>query len=62
MTAQLKTIVITGANKGIGFGVADNLAEKIGWQIVLACRDLKRAEDSRRRLVDKHRDARVMVE
>lgn len=38
----LKTIVITGANKGIGYGVAQHLVSK-PYQIVMACRNLELA-------------------
>jgi len=36
----LKTIVVTGSNKGIGLGIARNLASKQGWNIIMAVRNL----------------------
>ncbi|XP_023727296.1 retinol dehydrogenase 12 [Cryptotermes secundus] len=40
-----KTVVITGANTGIGKGAALDLASR-GGRVILACRDLKRAQDA----------------
>jgi len=39
----MKTALITGANKGIGFGLAKHLGLS-GWQIVIGARDKSRAE------------------
>ena len=39
----MKTAIITGANKGIGFGIAKHLGLS-GWQIVIGARDEVRAE------------------
>lgn len=39
MSKMLKTIIVTGCNKGIGYGVVDNLAGKSGWDIIMACRN-----------------------
>lgn len=39
----MKTAIITGANKGIGFGIAKHLGLS-GWQIVIGARDEARAE------------------
>ena len=41
----MKTAIITGANKGIGFGIAKHLGLS-GWQIVIGARDEARAEAS----------------
>jgi len=43
MTTKMKTALITGANKGIGFGLAKHLGLS-GWQIVIGARDKSRAE------------------
>ena len=40
-----KTVFITGANKGIGFGIAKYLG-KSGWRVILGARDDKRANDA----------------
>jgi NAD(P)-dependent dehydrogenase (short-subunit alcohol dehydrogenase family) len=39
----MKTIVITGANAGIGFATAKHIAGHPGWHVVLACRNSAKA-------------------
>jgi protochlorophyllide reductase len=38
-----KTVIITGASSGVGLWAARALADR-GWQVVMACRDLAKAE------------------
>ena len=38
-----KIVLITGANKGIGFGIAKHLGQS-GWQVVIGARDEERAQ------------------
>lgn len=45
----LKTIVITGANKGVGFGIVENLFQK-PYQIIMACRNLELAAQAKKKL------------
>ncbi len=40
-----KIVFITGANKGIGFGIAKYLG-KSGWQVIIGARDGQRAEEA----------------
>ncbi len=40
-----KIVLVTGANKGIGFGIAKHLGLS-GWQVVVGARDEKRAEEA----------------
>jgi NAD(P)-dependent dehydrogenase (short-subunit alcohol dehydrogenase family) len=40
----MKTVVITGANAGIGFATAKYIAGHSDWQVVLACRNSAKAE------------------
>lgn len=37
----LRNIIVTGSNKGIGYGIVENLASKGGWNIIMAIRNLK---------------------
>ena len=37
---KLRNIIVTGANKGIGYGIVENLAQKNEWNIIMACRNV----------------------
>lgn len=45
-----KIILITGANRGIGFFTAKELA-KMGGTIILACRDIQKAEEAKKSII-----------
>ncbi|KAJ3023921.1 hypothetical protein HKX48_009129 [Thoreauomyces humboldtii] len=58
-TGFVDVTVVTGANSGVGYGVAERLVEKAlmagqGSQrvIVMACRNKRKAEDARERLLE----------
>ena len=51
-----KIVLVTGANKGIGFGIAKHLG-LTGWKVILGARDEKRAENA----INKLRAAGVEV-
>ena len=40
---MMKTVLVTGANKGIGYGIAKHLGLS-GWKVVIGARDEERAE------------------
>ena len=48
----MKTIIITGANSGLGFECAKNiLLENPEYFIVMACRSIEKAEKSKSELI-----------
>lgn len=46
----LKTVLVTGANRGIGKETARELAGR-GYRVILACRSMSKAEDARAEIV-----------
>jgi NAD(P)-dependent dehydrogenase (short-subunit alcohol dehydrogenase family) len=48
-----KTALVTGANSGLGFEAAAQLAETGFGRVILACRSEEKARDARRRLVER---------
>jgi NAD(P)-dependent dehydrogenase (short-subunit alcohol dehydrogenase family) len=55
-----KTILVTGANTGIGFEAANVLAAR-GATVILACRDTGKAEAAAARITDSSPDAAVTI-
>lgn len=51
-----KTAIVTGANTGIGFAIAEGLARK-GARVLLACRDADKAQQAQERLASGHERA-----
>ena len=59
MSGAVKTIVVTGANAGVGFQPSLQLARKGAH--VMACRSTERAEQARRSLLAEAPKARVTL-
>ena len=59
---NLRNIIVTGSNKGIGYGIVENLAAKEGWNIIMACRSRERAEATRTELIGRFPNAHLNVE
>ncbi|MHA2237116.1 MAG: SDR family NAD(P)-dependent oxidoreductase [Candidatus Hodarchaeales archaeon] len=49
----MKTCIVTGANRGIGRGISEILAEK-GHHVVLVCRDIDKGHEALKDLHNKH--------
>ena len=55
MQSGLRTIVITGCNKGIGYGILEGLIDK-NFKIIMACRSKARAEEARQKVCEGKQD------
>ncbi len=55
-----RTALITGANDGLGYHLTDQFVAR-GWRIVMACRNLDKAERAKRELIDLHGDAPLEI-
>ena len=55
-----KTVLITGANSGVGFKTAEIMLS-LGAKVIMACRSQKRAEAARAVLLRDHPDAEITV-
>ncbi len=44
---QVKNIIVTGSNKGIGFGIVNHLAKSTNWNIIMACRNIELAKKAK---------------
>lgn len=53
-----KVAVVTGANSGLGFEAALELAKK-DYEVVLACRNMQKAEDTKSRILREHPQAHL---
>ncbi len=48
----MKTAIVTGANKGIGYRIAEKIGKTEGFQCVIACRDKVRGSEAEKMLVE----------
>ena len=55
-----KTVVITGANSGLGFETAKVLASK-GAHIIMACRSFERANKAKQNIISEYPNSRIDI-
>src|SRR5215470_3787119 len=55
----MKTVVITGANAGIGFATAKFLAAMSDWHVILACRNELKAKAAIQQIKQRHPHSHV---
>ncbi|XP_042570199.1 retinol dehydrogenase 12-like [Cyprinus carpio] len=55
-----KTVIITGANTGIGKETVRDLAKR-GARVIMACRDLEKAEEARKELMEDSRNQNIVA-
>lgn len=52
--------IVTGANSGVGFEVSVGLAKK-GFKVIMACRNLEKAENAKKQLIERVPDADLEI-
>lgn len=55
----MRTVIITGANAGIGYATAEFLAAQSGWHVLLACRNESKAEAAIDAIQQTHRHSQL---
>lgn len=55
-----KTVLVTGANSGVGFKTAE-IAVSLGADVILACRNMERAQEARLKLLCDYPEASISV-
>ncbi|CAH2229657.1 jg20530 [Pararge aegeria aegeria] len=55
-----QVVIVTGANSGIGFETAKDLAQR-GARVILACRNLERATNAKQRIITSSRNKEVHI-
>lgn len=55
-----KTVIVTGANSGIGFKIIETMVY-LGAAVIMACRNLSKAESAKNVLLDEYPNANIIV-
>lgn len=58
----MKTVMITGANSGLGFETARKVAKDKNDAVILACRNMEKAESARQRIIDDTGNQNISVQ
>ncbi|EGR33176.1 hypothetical protein IMG5_060150 [Ichthyophthirius multifiliis] len=61
MNQNFIKIIVTGSNKGVGYGIVENLIQKQNYHIIMACRSLERGNEARKQLLQLQPEAMVDV-
>ena len=59
--SQSKYVVVTGANKGIGYGIVEHLADNENMKVIMACRNVDRGNKAKEEIKAKRKDAQLCV-
>ena len=57
----MRTVIITGANSGLGFETAKKIAKDKQYQVVMACRNLEKAEAAKNEIVKKTGNKNILT-
>lgn len=57
----MKTVIITGANSGLGFETAKKISKNYDYQVILACRNKEKAEIAKNEIVTETSNQNIKV-
>lgn len=57
----MKTVIITGANSGLGFETAKKIAKAGEYRVILACRDMEKAENAKNVMISESGNEQIYV-
>ena len=60
ISLKSKTVLVTGANSGVGFKTAE-ISAYLGADVILACRNMERAEEARLKLIADYPEVSISV-
>ena len=58
---ELKTVIITGANSGLGFETAKKIAVDHSFRLVLACRNIQAGEEAKSKIIEETKNENIVV-
>lgn len=59
--SNLKTVIITGANSGLGFETAKKIAKNKDYEIILACRNKEKAEQAKKQIIAETNNSNIIT-
>lgn len=57
----VRSVIVTGSNKGIGYAIAENLAGK-GWKVIMAVRNTAYGQAAKTKILQKFGNANLQIE
>lgn len=57
----MRTIIITGANSGLGFETAKKIAKNKDYEVILACRNIDKANKAKEEIIDATNNTNVIA-
>lgn len=57
----MRTIIITGANSGLGFETAKKIAKNKDYEIILACRNIDKANKAKKEIISETNNYNIIV-
>ena len=57
----MKTVIITGANSGLGFETARKVAKNNDYKVIMACRNMEKAEQAKEKIIAETACANVVT-